>query len=105
MGRPIKTEDQKILNCNSNAIDRRSFLKTAAPFALGLWTIARGQIPLERGRFSEPDVPRAREQLLKLVNEERLSAGLSQLELDGLANDASLHSMRTQISVAGKPDG
>jgi uncharacterized protein YkwD len=72
-------------NSNRNAIDRRSFLKAAAPLALGVCSIARGQVPIERGRFSEPEVPRAREQLLKLVNQERLSAGLSQLELDDLA--------------------
>ena len=58
------------MRSNSNAIDRRLFLTTAAPFALGVCANARGQIPVERGRFSEPDVPRAREQLLKLVNEE-----------------------------------
>jgi uncharacterized protein YkwD len=66
-------------------IDRRSFLKAAAPLALGFRAIARGQIPIERGRFSEGDIPAAREQLLKIVNAERLSAGLSQLELDDLA--------------------
>jgi hypothetical protein len=70
---------------NRILIDRRSFLKTAAPLALGVCTIARGQIPIERGRFSEQDIPLAREQLLKLVNNERLSAGLNQLELDDLA--------------------
>src|SRR5438132_2625786 len=67
------------------AISRRSFLKSAAPFALGLRTIARGQKPFERGRFSEDDLPLAREQLLRTVNEERSQAGLSKLELDGLA--------------------
>lgn len=66
-------------------IDRRSFLKAAAPLALGFRAIARGQIPIERGRFSEGDIPAARAQLLKIVNAERLSAGLSQLELDDLA--------------------
>jgi uncharacterized protein YkwD len=65
-------------------IDQRSFLKAAAPLALG-FRAARGQIPIERGRFSEDDIPLAREQLLKMVNAERLSAGLSQLELDNLA--------------------
>ncbi|HMG76434.1 MAG TPA: CAP domain-containing protein [Pyrinomonadaceae bacterium] len=83
-----------MVRSNSSAIDRRSFLKTAAPFALGVCAVARGQIPIERGRFSEPDVPRAREQLLKLVNEERLSAGLSQLQLDDLASRvASAHAL------------
>ena len=66
-------------------ITRRSFLKTAAPLALGLGTIARGQIPIERGRFSEADIPLAREQLLKFVNAERAQAGLSTVGLDELA--------------------
>ena len=43
------------------------------------------QIPIERGRFSDDDVPLAREVLLKLVNDERAQAGLSKLELDDLA--------------------
>jgi hypothetical protein len=51
---------------------------------------------IERGRFSEPDIPVARQQLLKLVNEERLSAGLSQLELDDLAGKvANEHALDT----------
>src|SRR5260370_19266903 len=74
-----------MVRTNANEIERRIFLNMAAPFALGICASARGQILVERGRFSEPDVPRAREQLLKLVNEERLSAGLSQLQLDDLA--------------------
>lgn len=47
--------------------------------------MVRGQIPSERGRFSEDDIPAAREQLLTQVNAERASAGLSLLELDNLA--------------------
>jgi hypothetical protein len=68
-----------------NAIDRRSFLKTAAPFALGLATIGSGQIPIERGRFNENDIPLARERLLEMVNSERRQAGLNSLQLDDLA--------------------
>jgi len=49
------------VNSNLFDISRRSFIKAAAPFALGLSTIARGQMPVERGRFSEDDVPLARE--------------------------------------------
>src|SRR6266511_2170663 len=64
---------------------RRSFLKAAVPFALGLSTFARAQTPVERGRFAEDDVPLARERLLKLLNEERSGAGLSKLQLDDLA--------------------
>lgn len=70
---------------NRNAIARRTFLKTAAPFALGLGVVARGQIPVERGRFNEDQIPLVREQLLKLVNGERSRAGLTTLELDDLA--------------------
>src|SRR5260370_4647575 len=66
-------------------ISRRSFIKAGAPFALGLATIARGQMHVERGRFSEEDVPLARERLLKLLNEERTHLGLSGLELDDVA--------------------
>ena len=66
-------------------IDRRSFIKGAAPFALGLHTVVRAQVPIERGRFNEDDVPLAREQLLRMVNEERSQAGLGTLELDDLA--------------------
>src|SRR6266404_294807 len=74
-----------MMSPNRNAIDRRSFLKTAAPLTLGVCAIARGQVLIERGRFGEPDIPLARQQLLKLVNEERFNAGLNQLELDDLA--------------------
>src|SRR5437879_7319429 len=65
-------------------ISRRSFLETGAAFAL-LKTIAFGQVPIERGRFSDDDVPLARERLLKLVNDERAKNDLSQLALDDLA--------------------
>jgi len=68
-----------------SVIDRRSFLTTAAPFVLGLGVIARGQVPIERGRFNESDIPLAREQLLKMVNTERAHAGLNRLALDELA--------------------
>src|SRR6266699_4831118 len=66
-------------------ISRRSFLKSAAPFGLGFLGIARGQTPVERGQFSADDVPKAREQLLAMVNEERSQAGLSKLQIDDLA--------------------
>src|SRR5437667_11396054 len=76
------------------AISRRSFLKSAAPFALGLRAIAPGQTPIERGQFSEDDVRLAREQLLRMVNEERSQAGLNKLELDDLAcNVAREHAL------------
>jgi hypothetical protein len=37
-------------------ISRRSFLKASAPFAFGLGAIARGQMPIERGRFNRNHV-------------------------------------------------
>jgi hypothetical protein len=68
-----------------NVVTRRSFLQAAAPLVLGLRVLGRGQTPIERGRFNEDDLPLARELLLKMVNKERASAGLTQLELDDLA--------------------
>jgi uncharacterized protein YkwD len=65
-------------------INRRLFLKVGAAFAL-MPTTASGQVPIERGRFSEDDLPLARNRLLDLVNTERSQAGLSSLELDDLA--------------------
>jgi len=69
----------------SKPVTRRSFIQAAAPLVLSLHVIARGQTPIERGRFSDNDLPLAREQLLKMVNTERAKAGRSQLELDDLA--------------------
>jgi Uncharacterized protein with SCP/PR1 domains len=66
-------------------VTRRSFLQAAAPFALGLGAIVRGQTVIERGRFNYNDIPLAQEQLLTMVNEERTRAGLNSLKLDELA--------------------
>jgi uncharacterized protein YkwD len=66
-------------------IDRRSFLIGAPGVALGLTTLTAAQGIVERGRFGEDDLPLAREQLLRLVNEERATAELNTLELDELA--------------------
>jgi len=66
-------------------IDRRSFLKTSVPFVLGLPALTRAQTLIERGRFDDEQLPLAREQLLKMVNNERADAGLSQLQLDEFA--------------------
>jgi uncharacterized protein YkwD len=74
-----------MMSSKGNEIDRRSFLKTVTPLALGVWITARAQVLIERGRFGETDVPLARQQLLELVNDERQAAGLSRLELDDLA--------------------
>jgi len=67
-------------------IDRRSFLATATPFALWLPSLARAQTVMERGRFDDEQLPLAREQLLQILNAERVSAGLNQLQLDDLAS-------------------
>jgi uncharacterized protein YkwD len=67
-------------------IDRRSFIKVVAPFALGFPAIVRSQSNVERRRFNDDDLPSARELLLNLVNGDRAKAGLSQLRLDDLAN-------------------
>jgi hypothetical protein len=66
-------------------IDRRSFIKSAAPLVVVLQSVTRGQLLVERGRFSAEDVPSAREMLLKLVNQERANTNLSRLVLDDLA--------------------
>jgi hypothetical protein len=76
----------------SSLIHRRSFLKSAGPFALCLPIIARGQNPRERGGFTEADIPFARGELLKQVNTNRARYNLSQLQLDDLASQvATLH--------------
>ena len=67
-------------------IARRSFIKIAAPFAFGFPAIVRSQLPSERRKFSDEDLPAAREFLLSLINGERVKAGLTQLRLDDLAN-------------------
>lgn len=58
--------------------------------------LIRAQTPLERGGFDERQFPLIREKLLNLVNDERATAGLNQLELDELAcrvGDAHAHDM------------
>ena len=67
-------------------IDRRSFLRTAAPFALTLPIAARAQTLFERGGFGDEQLPLVRERLLQQVNTERLAAGLNELQLDDLAS-------------------
>src|SRR5258706_1841607 len=76
------TED---MSPNGNSIDRRSFLKTVTPLAVGVWITARAQVLIERGRFNENDIPLARQLLLEMVNMERSMAGLNSLQLDDLA--------------------
>jgi len=77
--------------------DRRSFIKVAAPFALCLPAIVRAQTPVERGRFNDNDIPLAREQLLKMVNEERAHAGLRHLRLDDLACEVANEHAREMV--------
>jgi uncharacterized protein YkwD len=67
-------------------INRRSFLTTAAPFALSLPVTARAQVLIERGGFGDQELPLVRERLLKQVNTERSAAGLGELQLDDLAS-------------------
>ena len=47
--------------------------------------MARAQTLIERGRFTDEQLPLAREQLLNQLNAERSSAGLNELKLDDLA--------------------
>ena len=72
------------MNPLAKPINRRAFLKTSAAFAL-VPSIVSAQIPIERGRFNEADLPLARNRLLDLVNTGRAQAGLAKLELDDLA--------------------
>jgi uncharacterized protein YkwD len=67
-------------------INRRSFLRTATPFALSLPLAARAQSLFERGGFGDQQLPLVRARLLEQVNSERLAAGLPELQLDDLAS-------------------
>ena len=67
-------------------ISRRSFIKVATPLLAGFPALARAQTAVQRRKFSDEDLPAAREFLLNLINADRLKAGLSQLQLDDLAN-------------------
>jgi len=79
-------------------INRRLFLKAAAPFTLSLSAIVRGQVVIERGRFSEDDLPWARNRLLELANAERSQARLSLLELDDLAGKVANEHARDMVT-------
>jgi len=67
-------------------ISRRSFIKVATPFVVGFPALAQAQTTVQRRKFNDDDLPAARAQLLNLVNADRAKAGLSQLQLDDLAN-------------------
>ena len=58
---------------------------------------ASGQIPIERGRFNEDEIPLVRNRLLELVNTERSQAGLSALELDDLACKVASNHARDMV--------
>ena len=66
-------------------LTRRSFVKATVVAGLGLRVVGRSQEIVERGAFSKNDISYACDGLLKLLNEERLSAGLNALEMDALA--------------------
>lgn len=80
-----------------NLITRRSFLQTGSAFALGLAEFAHGQTPVERGEFTDVQAPLVREQLLKLLNDERAQYGLTQLQLDDLACTVATEHARDMI--------
>lgn len=67
-------------------LTRRSFVKATVVAGLGLRVVGRSQEIVERGAFSKNDIPYACDGLLKLLNEERRSAGLNALEMDALAS-------------------
>src|ERR1051326_5023613 len=66
-------------------INRRSFVTAGVPFALSLPIVAHAQVLIERGRFTDEQLPLAREQLLKQVNAERSARELAELKLEELA--------------------
>ena len=66
-------------------IDRRVFLKGLASFAALLPNCSFAQFT-PHGRFSDKDIPVARDLLLKMVNEERAARNLSLLQLDQFAS-------------------
>jgi uncharacterized protein YkwD len=67
-------------------ISRRSFIKVATPFVAGFPAFAHSHTTVQRRKFNDDDVPATRKQLLNLINADRSKAGLSQLQLDDLAN-------------------
>jgi cysteine-rich secretory family protein len=69
----------------SKKLTRRSFVKAATVAGLGAPIVSRAQEIVERGLFSDKDIPYACHQLLKLLNDERRDAGLNTLEMDALA--------------------
>ena len=77
---------------------RRSFVNFATPFALFLPTAARAQVFVERGRFTDEQLPLACQQLLNQVNTERAAASLSELRLDALACSVANEHARDMVA-------
>src|ERR1044072_6125599 len=79
-------------------LNRRTFLSRAMPFAISLPVMVRGQVFIERGRFTDEQIPLARERLLQQVNDDRAAAKLSQLKLDELACQVASEHARDMAS-------
>jgi hypothetical protein len=55
-------------------ISRRSFIKIATPLVAGFPALAKAQTAVQRRKFNDDDLPAAREQLLNLINADRLES-------------------------------
>lgn len=76
-------------------IDRRSFIRTAAPFALAVPGLVRGRSVLVR--HNGEDFTAVRQRLLAMVNRERREHRLSQLELDNFASSVAVDHARDMV--------
>ena len=77
-------------------LNRRAFVTLAT---LSLPAVARGQVFVERGRFTDEQLPLARENLLKQLNAERAAANLSELKLDDLACSVANDHARDMVTA------
>jgi uncharacterized protein YkwD len=84
----------------SSRINRRAFIIRAMPLALSLPAVASAQVFVERGRFTDEQLPLARERLLQQVNEDRAAANLSQLKLDELGSTVANDHARDMVTNA-----
>lgn len=99
MAAPRKSHGQVLKEPSpTSALSRRELLKTLAPglvlipSSVSALASTISQEPVERGMFSDSDLGWVRDELLKLVNEERAGEGLGALQLDDLASQvASAH--------------
>lgn len=78
-------------------IDRRDFIKTAAPFALAVSGFFGGQLVLARGAIGPEETARAVQRLRAMVNRERREHGLSELALDDLASRVAAEHARDMV--------